>query len=185
MEYLEALRQAAAVVEDASLPADLRPQAFAAILERILGEGQPTIRPPRDRRADKPEAANAFDTIAAKAGLEVEAVERVFEFADGNLTLAVPRSRLPKGKGPAARAIAIAVAAGNQIGLGKDWTPIAVIRELSEVFGVLDPKNFASYVRADGELFIGRLKDTQRELKLTRHGLEEATRLIKSLAGGA
>jgi len=186
MDYTKAMEQAYSAVEAANLPADVRAAAFSVVLEHILGVEEPTGSAARSSHTGVGDTVpDAFASMAAKIGVDLTAVQRAFEIVDDKPVLTAPRSRLPKAKGPASRTIAVVLVAANQLGLKQEWTQVSTVREACQMFGVLDPKNFTTYVKADGEIFIGRAKDGQRELKLTRHGIEEAAALIKSLAGGS
>lgn len=186
MDYTTAMQQAHSAVEAANLPTDVRAAAFSVVLEHILGVEEPignAAKPGAPRLADP--VSDAVASMAAKLGVDQTAVQRAFEIVDDKPVLTLPRSRLPKAKGPASRTIAVVLVAANQLGLKREWTQISTVKEACQMFGVLDPKNFSSYVKADNEIFIGRAKDGQRELKLTRQGMEEAATTIKSLAEGS
>ncbi len=192
---IEILTTARDIITDLNLEADLRASGFSKAVDLLaaaqtidgapaspLGRGSATARPSHTLlTANSPTAK-----LAGALHLDVEAVELAYVVANDKLDLVLSRSKLPKEKFPAMRAVTILTAAGRQaVGLDESWTSVDLIREVCRDFGVLDANNFAAAVTAVGDAFVIHGKGAQRQVKVTRAGFEEAGLLLAQLLGSS
>ncbi|MGH7686393.1 MAG: hypothetical protein ACREN2_06220 [Candidatus Dormibacteria bacterium] len=180
-----AIKAAIDVVDAADTPADLRSAAFAWVLaQRSSAEVAPgTGRFPSAAGAPtQPDPApSRLTLIAARLELTEEELERIYDTSTDQLNLVFSRSKLSAQKARAAKDVALIFAAGDEAGYGRDWTPIAPIRESCRNYGVFDSGNFAGSVTGAGDALIVRGKGLQREVRLTRPGYEQVRDLIRNL----
>ncbi len=180
----EIIRNAVRAVDDAGVPPDLRAAAFSAAIDLMRTESR--VLPAQHREAaDATDGSQSAITMARILGVSAEMLDLVYDRTDGDVELVIHRSKLPERKAPAMKAVAMLVAAGRQAAGLDDWTPVNVIREVCRHFGVLDLGNFATEVASLGDAFLVRGKGQSRAFKVTRHGFEEAGRLIASLVDSA
>jgi hypothetical protein len=177
------LKQAAAAVQDADLPADLRQIGFERALE-ALGLGA-ALAPPSDAPVRSDEAEHRSDdnpllAIARRLNLPIDVVDQIYETDDGTIRLALRRSMLPdpERKAAAMRHVSLLTVAGRQAA-GEELTPFAAMREECLALKVLDAPNFASEVgKLDLRLTGAR---NSRTAKANRHHFEEAAELIQQI----
>jgi hypothetical protein len=179
---VEILRKASRVVDDAGIPLDLRPAAFSAAIDLLNAESQvmPDLHIATAATQDSQSA-----TMARVLGISASLLDMVYDRMDGDVELVIHRSKLPQRKAPAMKTVAMLVAAGRQAAGLDEWTSVNVIREVCRHFGVLDLGNFATEVASLGDAFLVRGKGQSRAFKVTRHGFEEAGRLITQLVDSA
>jgi hypothetical protein len=172
----ERLRAAAAAVEEAGLPADLR---SAGLVLAFWAEGGTAGATERQLGG-----AGALGDVAIQLGVEPDDLERIFDFDDGDIALIIPRRALSTSKGTAmAEVTHLVVAARQSLGLG-DWTPADAVREACEDRGVLDG-NFGRVIQSlNGEGFRVRGTGAKRELKMNASGVEATIALINNLSAG-
>jgi hypothetical protein len=171
-------RSAIEIVDQAGVPDDLRPVAFAHAIDLIR------LQPARETsRVDLHEASESEpgNKVARHFGIRPELLDYIYDTNSDGLELVLHRSKLPIKKSPAMRVIALLVAASRQAAGIEDWTHVALIRDVCRQFGVLDPANFATEVGSLGDIFLVRGKGQSREFKVTRHGFEEAGQAILKL----
>lgn len=194
-ELRDRLREAADIVDQAALPADLRQIAFERALD-VLGVGAATTSAHGNRATppDRPDArytehtpasAGLLAQITSRLGLDADQVGRVYEEGDGQVRLNIKRSMLPEAdrKAAAMRNVALLVAAGRQAAALEEYTPLAVLREECRDLRVLDPPNFAAEIsKLEFRTRGGR---NRKEAKANRHHYDEAAELIRTITAKA
>lgn len=121
--------------------------------------------------------------IGAALGLDRDIVEQVFSETDGEPILVVSSRKISQNKAQAAREIAQLIAAARQAaGLG-EWTSVRIIRAIVADYGRLDGGNFATSLQQLEDVAVLRGKGQQREIKVTRQGVEAVTDMVRVLAG--
>jgi hypothetical protein len=194
------LQQAVEITNSVDVPAELRPLVFERVLDAvglmakttaipggggsILGLGGAQIEDVRRAREDVGDPSEGLlGAIRQKLDLPEEMVSQIYEEQDGRVSLIVRRSMLPEPakKAVSSRHVALLVAAGRQASGQEEWTPVAAIREECSELGVLDSSNFATDVAKLG--WKARGSSRAREIRATRHHLEDAAQLIRSIAG--
>lgn len=123
--------------------------------------------------------------MAAKLDLPADTLGEVFHVEGEELTIVLARSKFEETRTGATRQLALLIAAGRQAGgWDEQWTATSVIREVVDDFGRLDSANFASTIREMQEVFSFSGNRQSLRVKVRRHGYDEATTLVRSLAGG-
>ena len=165
------------------LEQDLRPVAFAKLLEWIDHAVSPDVPAPDTSGGDGRAQADRWGNSLIASGLDVDAaaVEEVFVERDGRLEPGVPRSSLDRAKTAATRELSTLLVVARQVGEGEEWTPVSAIRGLCEEYGVLDAGNFAATVAAMDDIFQIRGRGQGREVRLRRAGLGVARELLMKL----
>jgi hypothetical protein len=190
LDVKDILIEANTFLEQAGLPQDLRPTAFAKAVDLVVArEGarsdpaaHPSTTPPPQLR-DEP--ASALSRIAAKLKVDVDVARDVYHEQDGEIHVTVPPAKLEPGKKGATKQLALLLAAGRQAAGLEDFTSVDKVREVAIEYNKYDAPNFA---RAIGELsdylnFLGGSKN--RSIKISRPGWEETSTLVNRLGGGA
>jgi len=187
MELTDALKQAAKIVEDADLPADLRAAAFQKAVDSLLGSAPPAPG------SESPGVATGtlsgvvpraeLNAIATKLSVTTDVVDEVFEIKDGTLDVILGYSRIASGVAAGARQLAVLVVAGRQAaGIDADgWTAVGEIRSICKEFNKFDQANFASTVAGMDKWFSISGTGQSRKVKMTRAGWEHAAQLIAEL----
>lgn len=185
-DLIERLGEAARVVEGAGLPEDLRPVAFAFILNASRAGSQSTLT--RQARGGPPVedvampqlgagGESCIKGIADRFDLPSEAIQQIYDYEDGVVRLAIKRAMLPQSKSKAAsmRDVALLVTTGRQAAGLEEFTPYEVIRTECRELKVYDSPNFASEL-AKLE-FRTRGGRNSKEVKANRHHYHEAAEL--------
>jgi hypothetical protein len=196
------LRAAAKAVEDAGLQRELREVAFGKAFDALAGTTTTTAAAPPSPDADNgtagaqsdagggpsggtPDETTLLGKIAAKLKVTAEQVESVYEERGGELHLAVPKSKLPDGKRPAMREIALLVTAGRQAAELEEQTATQTIREECVNAGVLAKNHFAEDVGSLGDYISYKTVGRNRELRVIRPGYDEAGKRVRRISGEA
>jgi hypothetical protein len=184
------LEKAAAIVDAANLPPELRASAFRIAAEQL---GDDVRSDTRGREPEQkgtgglpPEAGKdeAINLIAKKLATDVKQVARVFDVDDQGVHLQVTRTALDKSKATAMREVLQLVVAARQA-LGEEWTPINDVRAVAEGRGVLDSKNWSAAVKSlDGDGFRFRGSSQAREAKINQVAYEAAAALVARVSAG-
>lgn len=184
------LIEANTFVEQAGVPQDLRPTAFAKAVDLVVArEGvlsSPADHPSTPHLAKtRDESGSAVSRIAAKLKVDVDVARDVYHEQDGEIHVTVPPAKLDPGKKGATKQLALLLAAGRQAAGLEDFTSVDKVREVAVEYNKYDGPNFA---RAIGDLsdylnFLGGSKN--RSIKISRPGWEEASTLVNRLGGGA
>ncbi len=190
MDLEDALKKASEIVEQADLPADLRPTAFQKAFDSLMGSASPAASPyagiPAKQDAGSV-ASGGLEATAQKLSLPLEVVAEVFDISDGTLDVVVGFSRLADGDAAGTKQLAVLVAAGRQAaGIDSDgWTSAAEIREICKDFGKFDQANFGSTLKGMDKWFSISGSGRDRKVKMTRAGWEHAADLVRALTGEA
>lgn len=182
------LAAAAADVEAAGVPDDLREAAFAAAVEMRRGGIAPSPSPsaPALRGPVAPlsiDPGSWQSAVASALSADPEDVGEAFDLVDGRMHLTIPPSRLPKQKAAAMKDVALLVCSARQAaGLDEDgFTDTAIVRDECRDLGVLDVANFASEIARLDDLMSFRGSGRSRHLRVNRRGLERAGERLKEL----
>lgn len=190
------IRQAAAAaladVEALGVDGEDRKIILAALLEARLGgsnlppprsgqEGPPARR--RDPRPDEGQNGDLIDRIGSILGVDRDALDLVYAVQNGEPELVISAKRISPNKSLATRQLGQLIAAARQTTGIEEWTSVGTIRRVVSDYGRLDSANFASSVQQMDAVAVLRGKGQQRELKVTRPGLEATADLIRGLAG--
>jgi hypothetical protein len=195
------LRAAAAAVETADLPEDLRQAGFEKAVDLVAGRAAPAAHGAGGSGSGAGSAADttgAGDTgtpavegegplpqIANKLGLSMEIVGDVFDVEDGALKIVLPTSSLESGKKAATRQLALLIAVARQAAGLEEWTYAKDIREVTKEFNKFDVSNFAQTLNSMDEVFrFTGNGAAERRVKVTRQGYEQAAGLVRQLGGG-
>jgi hypothetical protein len=182
------VERAVAVVEDLSVPDDLREAAFVGALSLLSGGGRAQLvaghESPSSSSARSPElrpaatGPNVLDAIAS--GLEASAadVQRLFADKDGTPQLIVKSSALPKAKSAGAHDIALLTMAARQLSGIDDYTDAEVLRDAAKRYGKFDVSNFGAHMRALDNYVLTDGKGASAKRKLTHPGIEAASALV-------
>lgn len=125
---------------------------------------------------------DVLDVIGAALKVDRDMLELVYAIKDGEPQLVVSSKRIAANKATATRQLAQLIAAARQVMRLEEWTPASAIRKVVQEFGRLDTSNFAASIQQLDNVGVLRGKGQQRELKITRSGLEDTAELIKTLA---
>jgi hypothetical protein len=144
---------------------------------------QPGTSAPPLKAVESVPDGDLVSKIAATLKIDREVAEMVYDVKDGELGYVISARRLASDKAGATRQLATIVAAGRQCAGLEEWTSVGVVREAVNDYGKLDSANFASYVgKLDKDnAFLLRGKGANREIKITRSGLEPIAELLTSL----
>jgi hypothetical protein len=181
-EIVAKLSAAQNIVNAADIPSDLRAvafwQAFQALEGGILGTEEGSLIQ-RDESADE---NDLLAKCARRLNVSHDVVSAIFEQEGEGLQLIVPKGKLPNSNSKAAsmRDIALLVAAGRQAAGLEDYTPLSIIREECAEFGLLDTNNFSTEIGRLG--MRGQGGRNSREVRASRHQLEEAAELMSGIA---
>jgi hypothetical protein len=199
-ELQERLKQAAAAVQEAGVPQDLRAVAFEHALD-ALGVGKPSwpapsgtpgaLTPPFSPGASagaqqlavggREAGASLFGAIASALSMDRDVVGRIYDEEDGQIRLIMKRTMLLEADKKAAsmRHVALLVVVGRQAAGLEEYTPYDAIREECRELKVYDGPNFATEVgKLEFRTTGGR---NSREARANRHHYDEAADLIRRI----
>jgi hypothetical protein len=182
------LREAAAAVAEAGLPAEYEAVGFGKAVELIAGEVAPE---PASRGAPPARLASVgtpgsspdkLASIAAALGVGRELIDETYYLSGDEVGLGITSSQLDEQVGRAAQEVALLVSAARQ-GAGDDeWTTTAVIRAVADDFSKLN-RHFAEQIDGMGDVFSFSGSGRSRRVKLKRTGYERAAALVRRLQG--
>jgi hypothetical protein len=185
-DYEALIAEARAAAVDSGLPDPIAQAAFVEILRHKLWGTAPS-----GGAADTSGGRNQVQTteglvnrIAVELGVDATVLDDVYEERDGVVDVRVPASRLPHSKAAAAREIAQLVGA-VALATGDGWTTFDDVRDVCTSYARYDGPNFASAIRALGDIATVRNRAGKYELRLTRPGREATAELVTRLGGGA
>jgi hypothetical protein len=191
----ERLQQAAAVVEDAGLPDDLRPIAFDHALEALGVVAAPASTDPQprldggartiERGASQISGGELLGRIASVLRQDADVVARVYEEDEGQIRLIVKRSMFlePDRKAASIRHVALLVTVGRQAAGIEEHTSFDTIRDECRELKVFDASNFATEVgKLEFRTTGGR---NSKEARANRHHYDEAADLIRRMTEAA
>jgi hypothetical protein len=181
------LTAAAKAVEEANLPDDLRQAGFQKAIDLLTRgtEAGPAPAIPAIHAPTETGGRDLLAKIAARLRLTEQIVSDVYEETDGAIDVIVPAARFEARKAPAAKQIALLVAAARQGAELEEWTDVDQIRHFAEEYKKYDPNNFAATLKEMDDVF--RVKQTGRTitLKLSRPGWDKAAELVQAVASPA
>lgn len=175
------LREAAAAVDSAELPADLRSPGFVLAFSAGSPVRKDPARTPTSPNGDAP-SSEPDKTLAQALGVQENGLDRIYDFVSEALDLIVPPRVLAQSRRAAMAEVALLVVAGRQ-GLGlEEWTKVEEVRRACEGRGVLDPTNFGKVISAlDGHGVRVRGRGAGRELSINAAGFQRTGELIERL----
>jgi hypothetical protein len=121
--------------------------------------------------------------VSAALKIDRDTLDLVYALQDGEPHVVISAKKIAPNKALAARQLGQLVAAARQAAGLEEWTPVATIRMVVTDYGRLDSGNFASTVQQMDNVAVIRGKGQQREVKITKPGMEATADLIRSLAG--
>jgi hypothetical protein len=147
------------------------------------------VRPdqPSTLGGDQPQLAvgDVIGKLAAGLRLDRDTLDLVYALQDGEPHLVISAKKIAANKALGTRQIGQLVAAARQIAGIEEWTSAATIRQVVTDYGRLDGSNFAATLQQMDNIAVIRGKGQQREVKITKPGIENTADLINSLVGGA
>jgi hypothetical protein len=177
---VDRLRSAAQVVDDASLPSDLRSAGFVLAFQAQGSHDRSTSA----STVASPGAAAESGRVAAKLGVDVETIEEIYDLAGGRVELILPRRVLAPAKTAAVVEIVhLVVAARQLLEVDVEWTPVSAVRDECDHMGVLDGNFGRAIAGVSGNGFRVRGSGKARELKINAAGLETAGAIANRLGG--
>ena len=190
------LDEAWKVVDEASLPDDLRGAALREVL-RSIGAGAGAAgrphRSPEVKGKNSGEDSRQGGSISERAMLEevarqtdvaVEQLEKLVMLEDGELRLVLGNKDVAKRSNrEGARIVARLLTVIGLHGLGRADTPFELIRSECERLKVYDSKNFTSNHLKDVEGFAVRGTGNARRLEARSQGLRAFPDLVTQLLG--
>jgi hypothetical protein len=176
---VERLRAAAATVEAAELPLELRPAAFVlAYSEQDLARPSASLHPASSPLPTPSREGDRLGAVADRLGVDVEALESLFDVGEDSVALIAPRRAFASGKLAAMGEVVLLTVAVRQALNLEEWTDTEVVRRQCESMGVLD-RNFASVLqRLNGRGVRVRGRGREREIKINAAGYEEAAAIV-------
>lgn len=129
------------------------------------------------------EEGDVIGKIGAALKLDRDLVELVYAAQDGEPTVVVSAKKIATNKAEGTRQLAQLVSAGRQIVGLEEWTSSGTIRSVVSDFGRLNASNFAATLHQMDNVALLRGKGQQREVKITKPGIEQTAELIKSMVG--
>jgi hypothetical protein len=128
-------------------------------------------------------SGDVVDKMSAVLKVDRDTLDLVYALQEGEPHVVVSAKKIAPNKALAARQLGHLVAAARQAAGLEEWTSAATIRKVVTDYGRLDSGNFASAIQQMDNVAVIRGKGQQREVKITKPGMEAAGELIKSLAG--
>jgi hypothetical protein len=177
------LAKAAAAVDAANLPDDLRAPAYTAALG-LLADGVAPAGAGAGRRPVPPasgsSAGGVLDRVAAGMGIDPDQIRNLYEEADGVPVLNVKSSKLPKSKSAGAHDVALLVMAARQLGGVDEYTEADVLRDEAKRYAKFDQGNFGKHMAALDNFILTSGSRSTAKRKLTRPGIEAAAELARA-----
>jgi len=199
--YSSNLRQAAAAaladVDALGVAGEDRAIILRSFLRARLDGLSPVVPSPADAEgtaARSPEVGGAPDVlnvsdvlgrIGTVLKVDRDTLELIYDVRDGEPHVVVSPKKLPENKALATRQLGQLVAAARQAAGLEEWTSATTIRVVVQDYGRLDRGNFAVTLQQLDNACLIRGKGKQREVKVTRPGLENTAELLRTMAGTA
>lgn len=172
------------VLADAKVPPEAMAVAFGKVFDLLVKDTSPALS--SEGRGDEGRSGApvtpSLQAIAEKLGVDVAAVEQVYDYHGGELHLAVHPDKLAPSKSRATAEIAQLLAAGRQaIGLDESSTHVSLVREEAEHFKRYDQANFATTINSLSKVMTVRGSGRERTLKMTSPAWRAVTDLVRRL----
>jgi hypothetical protein len=129
------------------------------------------------------EDGDVIGKISATLKIDRDSLEMVYAIQDGEPHVVVSSKKISSNKALGTRQLGQLVAAARQIAGLEEWTSAATIRKVVTDYGRNDSSNFAATIQAMDNVAVVRGKGQQREVKITKPGIENTAELVKTLAG--
>jgi hypothetical protein len=187
-DAVDLIRRAAAAVERANVPQDLRPLAFAKAIDLLANGGgleavaksaeQAPIRETPGGRSD------SISLVASKIGVSAAMMDRVFDEANDQLVFSGDVAALGSSKFDKVHALALLLLAGRRwAGLdGSGTTPDEILRAEIDRHGLLDVSNYSKHVATLKPFVTISGSGKNATYKIKYDGLEKAKQLARRLA---
>lgn len=143
-----------------------------------------TLETPPPPAALPIDESDVLGRISAKLRVERDLLELLYDVQDGKPSVVVSGKKLPDNKSYATKLLAQLVVGARQAAGMEEWTPVGEVRNVVNDYGRLDSGNFAASIQQLDNICLFRGKGANRELKVTKPGMEEIASVIKTLAGG-
>lgn len=189
MEPTDLLKQAVTVVEQASVPEDLRTLAFAKVLEMLSEQNTPHASTDqatnKDNHKDPSTSSGPLAPIVANLGIPPSLVDRIFDENDGELRFSGDVSALGKSRTDKVHGIAILLLAGRRwAGLdGGTATPDEIVRAEVDRLTLLDTTNYTKQIASLKPYVIISGSGRKAAYKIKYDGIEKAKEIGRKLAG--
>lgn len=129
------------------------------------------------------EGGDLLGRISTVLKVERDLIELVYAIQDGEPTVVVSAKKIASNKSQGTKQLAQLVSAARQITGLEEWTSSATIRAVATDFGRINASNFAATLQQMDKVALIRGRGQQREIKITKPGIEDTAELIKSLTG--
>ncbi len=129
------------------------------------------------------EDGDVMGKIAATLKIDRDTLELVYALQDGEPHVVVSSKKISNNKAVGTRQLGQLVAAARQIAGLEEWTPATTIRKVVTDYGRQDSSNFAATIQQMDNVAVVRGKGQQREIKITKPGIENTAELVKALTG--
>jgi hypothetical protein len=180
----EVLKKAAAAVEAADIPDELKVSAFEKAVDLYAGHTRASANVVEEMPTASPSADDPLGRICARLNLSLEVVGDVFFIDDqGEVGVGVASSAIDGRKAGGTKELALLRTGSRQLSGEEEWTSFDRIRALVTDYGRYDDSNFATTIQEMGDSFQIRGGRRSRQVRLKRPGIEALARLVSRLAG--
>jgi hypothetical protein len=181
-------------VMEAGIPEPLQEVAFGKAFDLLSGGAPAPVVPTSPGAPDaskpstpaKPTSGASLNNIAAKLGLGIETVEKVYGVAGDELEIVVPTSSLTQKARPAMRELILLTAVGRQAGgWDEGSTDVAALRAVCEHYGgkYYDSNNFGNAIKDQHDHLRTSGKRKDMIARLLPAGYTAGAELVKKMAG--
>ena len=193
------LRQAAAAaladVDALAVTGDDRNIVLKALLQARLGGFTPTVPKSDAEGGQIPNLSNSGGTpeviqdgdvlgkISVALKVDRDTLELIYALQDGEPHVVVSAKKISNNKALAVRQLGQLIAAARQLAGLEEWTSANTIRKVVQDYGRLDGANFAASIQQMDNVAVIRGKGQQREVKISKPGIQATVDLIKGIAG--
>jgi hypothetical protein len=184
-------------VTEAGIPEPLQEVAFGKAFDLLSGDASAPAAPaspgapgapdtPKPSTPAKPTSGASLNNIAAKLGLGIETVEKVYGVAGEELEIVVPTSSLTQKARPAMRELILLTAAGRQAGgWDEGSTDVPELRVVCEHYGgkYYDGNNFGNAIKDQHDHLRTSGKRKGMTVRVLPAGYTAGAELVKKMAG--
>lgn len=180
----EIIADAVAIVEASSIPGDLRPVAFAKIMDLLAAQSlqESSISGPDSDRIASVQSSGWMDALVAATSLPQLYLEEIF-FVDneGNPLVGIDPIRLGDNAAERARKIVLLLVCARQIGGMEQSTESKLLREECERVGVYDRGNFGKTLNGLKDWFHITGARSEKAVRLKPSGRDVFRGLVSDL----